>query len=81
MFSMFKIKYPRFPWFDFPHFWQSSRKIYKLEICWNDPGDPPAVFEIFAIEATIVNSTFAKIASNNLERICAIKDYIFNEFL
>ena len=30
MFTMFKIKYLEFTWFDFPNFWQSSRKKYKL---------------------------------------------------
>ena len=30
MFTMFKMKYLEFPWFDFPHFWQLSRKKYKL---------------------------------------------------
>jgi hypothetical protein len=32
----------------------------KLKICWRDP---PAVFEIFGIEVTILISTFAKMAS------------------
>ena len=58
-----------------------SRQIYKLQICWRDPGDPLAVFEILAAEATNVNLTFAKMASNILEIICAIKDDIFNVFL
>ena len=55
--------------------------MYKLLICWNDPGDPQAVFEILTVEVTIVNSTFAKMASSTLERKCSIKDDIFNEFL
>ena len=55
--------------------------MYKLQICWRDPGDPPAVFQILAAEATNVNLTFAKMASNILEIICAIKDDIFNVFL
>ena len=52
-----------------------------LQICWRDPGDPPAVFQILAAEATNVNLTFAKMASNILEIICAIQDDIFNVFL
>jgi hypothetical protein len=45
----------------------------KLKICWRDPRDPPAVFEIFGIEVTILISTFAKMASNIWGRYCATK--------
>ena len=49
--------------------------------CPATPGDTSAVFQILAAEATNVNLTFAKMASNILEIICAIKDEIFNVFL
>ena len=58
-----------------------SRQKYKLYTCWNDSGDHAAVFEILTVEVITVNSTFAKMASNTVERICAIEDDIFNEFL
>ena len=80
LFTMFKTRYLKFPWFDFLHFWFLARQIYKLQICWRDPGDPLAVFQILAAEATNVNLMFAKMASNILEIICAIKDDIFNVF-
>ena len=49
--------------------------------CPATPGDTSAVFQILAAEATNVNLMFAKMASNILEIICAIKDEIFNVFL
>jgi hypothetical protein len=49
----------------------------KLKICWRDPRDPPAFFEIFGIEVTILISTFAKMASNILGRYCATKAWFF----
>jgi hypothetical protein len=30
MFTIFKIKYLEFPWFNFPNFWKPSRTKYKL---------------------------------------------------
>ena len=81
LFTMFKTRYLEFPRFDFLHFWFLAEQINKLEICWKDPGDPPTVFQILAAEATNVNWTFAKMASNILEIICANEDDIFNVFL
>ena len=81
LYAIFKPRYLEFPWFDFLHFWFLARQTYKVQICWRDPRDPPAVFQILAAEATNVNLTFAKIASNILEIICAIKDGIVNVFL
>ena len=49
----------------------------KLKICWRDPRDPPAVFEIFGIEVAILISTFAKMASNIWGRYCATKAWFF----
>ena len=60
LYTIFKPRYLEFPWFDFLHFWFLARQIYKLQICWRDPGDPPAVFQILAAEATNVNLTLLK---------------------
>ena len=81
LYTIFKPRHLEFPWFDFLYFWFLARQIYKLQICWRDLGDPLAVFQILAAEATNVNLTFAKMTSGILETICSIKDDIFNVFL
>ena len=51
-----------------------------LQLCWNDPGDPQAFSELWAVELTVVNFSFARIVSNTFERNCPLFRDIFNGF-
>ena len=78
VFTMFKMKYLEFPWFDFLDSWQFERQTYKLQICWNDPGDPRAFSELLAVELTVVNFSFARMVTNTFERNCPLFVDVFN---
>ena len=80
VFTMFKIKYLEFPWFDFLYSWWFKRQTYKLQICWNDSGDPQAFSKLLAIDLTVVNFLFARMMSKTFERNCPLFGDIFNGF-